>query len=109
MRERSLSSAAIARLALVTDREDFDPFGASPCAIERDVAAPAVRDHQLAQVLPHRTSDQRVAFEDPDGFDDQCAGLRGSRRIARREEVEQAVQVRESPLAVNDLRQAVRY
>jgi hypothetical protein len=92
----------VTRLALMPDVEDLDPLPADCRSIQRDVPGATVRDHKLTQSASHRPPDVRMAFEDLHGVNDY--GCRGARcaRVLGGKEVEQSLDIGQSPRAVRD-------
>lgn len=72
--------------------------------VERNVAGPAVGDHQLAQFPCKATPDQGMARKRVDRFADGCGRNGGDTRIRFGEKLESALEVFERPSRVDYLR-----
>lgn len=92
----------------MSQREDDHHVISFPVLIERDIAGPATRDNQLAQVLFSRAADLRVAFQDLKRVDNQVEDLGRGDQIFRREKFNQPLEVRPGAFPEYYLRQRLR-
>lgn len=70
--------------------------------MQGDVAATAVRDHQLAQLATDRAADEGVVLEHGNGLTDVHGSPSRGGWIIRFEEIEPSVEIGERPRRVED-------
>lgn len=78
----------VARLALVPNGEHLDPVAARRYPVQRDVAAPAVGDHEFTQPSSDRPADVRVTFQHPNRVYDDFRCFDGRNGFDRGKEIE---------------------
>lgn len=99
----------IPRFALVADGENQDRALGLLDAIERHVSRSAPRDHQLAQIQFDRAPYIRMAPENRDRLLDESDGFNRCFGIVLGKEVGQALQVRQHPSGIDQLRQVLAF
>lgn len=82
--------------------EHFHAVAAFGHAVERDIAGPAMGDHQFALPSAHGTADVRMAFQNFYCVDDDLRRVVRGLRIDADEEIEQSLEIGQGARAVDD-------
>src|SRR5437763_1159714 len=97
-------SPRVAKLPLVSDREDTNLVACGDEAVERDVSRSAERDHELSQLALHSPPDERVLGQSFDRAPDRGGSPARDRGVVPGEELERALEVGDGRRGVDYVR-----